>query len=90
MSVYPRKCRRKECAGKKCRHEQAEIKIRRDIFDGKYEIAASGKEKLKGFIEQDYLPWAKTNKLSFKNDDSRSKMVIERFGAKSFREITPE
>jgi hypothetical protein len=68
--------------------EQAEIKIRRDIFDGKYGIAASGKEKLKEFIEQDYLPWARTNKLSFKNDDSRSKMIIERFGLKSFREIT--
>lgn len=34
--------------------------------------------------------WTKTNKSSFKNDDSRSKMIIERFGSKSFREVTPE
>lgn len=32
----------------------------------------------------------KANKPSFKNDDSRSKVVIARFGKKSFRDITPE
>jgi integrase len=70
--------------------DQAEAKIKRDIFEGKYDIAASGKEKLKDFIERDYLPWTKTNKASFSNESSRSKMIIERFGSKAFREITPE
>ncbi len=70
--------------------EQAEAKIKRDIFEGRYSIAASGKGNLGEFIEKEYLPHAKVNKRSFKNDDSRSKVVIARFGDKSFRDITPE
>jgi integrase len=70
--------------------EQAEAKIRRNIFEGKYGTPASGKGNLGEFIEKDYLPHAKANKRSFKNDDSRSKVVIVRFGNRSFRDITPE
>ena len=70
--------------------DQAEAKIKREIFEGKYDIAASGKEKLKHFIVRDYLPWTKINKASFRNEESRSKMILERLGSKSFREITPE
>src|SRR5258705_13606140 len=69
---------------------QAEAKIKRDIFEGKYGTPASGKDNLGEFIEKEYLPHAKANKRSFKNDYSRSKVVIARFGNKSFRDITPE
>lgn len=70
--------------------EQAEAKIRQSIFDGKYGTPASGKENLGEFIEKEYLPHAKANKRSFKNDESRSKVVIARFGNNSLREITPD
>jgi len=70
--------------------EQAEEKIKRDIFEGKYGTPASGKGNFGEFIEREYLPHARANKRSFKNDDSRSKVVITRFGNKSFRDITPE
>src|SRR6266700_7331867 len=59
--------------------EQAEAKIKQVIFERKYSIPASGKDNLGEFIEKEYLPYARTNKRSFKNDDSRSKVVIERF-----------
>ncbi len=70
--------------------EQAEVKIKREIFEGKYGTSASGRDNLGEFIGKEYLPHAKANKRSFKNDDSRSKVVIKRFGGKSFRDITPE
>ena len=70
--------------------EQAEDRIKRDIFGRKYGTQATGKDNLGEFIEREYLPHAKANKRSFKNDGSRSKVVIARFGNKSFRDITPE
>ncbi len=59
--------------------DQAEVKIKRDVYDGKYEVQASGKANVREFIEKHYLPWARTNKKSFKNDDSRSKVILKRF-----------
>ncbi len=70
--------------------DQAEVKIKRDVYDGKYEVQASGKANVREFIEKHYLPWARTNKKSFRNDYSRSKVILKRFGSKSFREVTPE
>src|SRR6266542_254211 len=77
-------------AGTKWDEEQAEAKLKQDVFEGKYGTPASGKDNLREFIEKEYLPHAKANKRSFKNDDSRSKVVIARFGNKSCRDSTPE
>jgi hypothetical protein len=44
--------------------EQAEIRIKSEVFEGKYGKAVARVPRLADFIEKTYLPWSRTNKRS--------------------------
>lgn len=68
--------------------KDAEAAIRREIFEGTY-----GKPKGDGlfieYAEDHFLPWAKTNKRSWKADKTKIEALKQYFEGKRFREITP-
>src|ERR1700694_1590756 len=45
--------------------EQAESKIKREIFENRFGQVDLGSEKLAAFIETVFLPWSKSNKRSW-------------------------
>src|SRR5207245_10014850 len=73
----------------KWEEEQAESKIKQEIFECRFGQLYLGSEKLADFIEKVFLPWAKANKRSWKHDEFRCQTLREYFGGKTFREISP-
>ena len=73
-------------AANKYQAQVAEAKAREEVFNGKY-----GKKEstttFKEFVETTYLPWAKENKRSWRNDYSRVKPLLEFFGKQKLSEI---
>jgi integrase len=69
--------------------QQAETKIKQEIFEGRFGQVDLGSEKLADFIEKIFLPWSKANKRSWKHDEFRARTICEFFGGKTFREISP-
>jgi integrase len=69
--------------------EQAESKIKQEIFEGRFGQLDLGSEKLADFIEKIFVPWSKANKRSWKHDEFRARTIREYFGGKTFREISP-
>lgn len=69
--------------------EQAETKIKQQIFEGKFGKVEAGTMKLTNFIEDIYMPWAKSNKRSWRNDHYNSIILKQFFGNKELREIQP-
>ena len=65
--------------------EQAESKIKQEIFEGRFGLAELGSEKLVDF----FLPWSKANKRSWRHDVFRARTICDYFGSKTFREISP-
>ena len=49
--------------------EQAEHKLKEDVYQGNFGMLESGTMKVADFIDDIYMPWAKSNKKSWKNDD---------------------
>ena len=68
--------------------EQVEIHLRKAIFDGKYN-RASGTTRFADFVTKEFLPWSRHNKESWKHDESRAAVLIEFFGNRQLRDITP-
>ena len=69
--------------------EQAESKIKQDVFEGRYGKKDTGTMKLSSFIDEIYLPWAKSNKTSWQNDKYNSVTLKSYFGDKKLKEIQP-
>lgn len=69
--------------------EQAESQLKQDIFEGKFGRLETGTMKLKDFIDEIYMPWAKANKKSWVNDNYNKVILIKVFGNKQLREIQP-
>src|SRR5258705_11256897 len=69
--------------------EQAETKIRQQIFEGRFGQLDLGSEKVADFIERIFLPWSKANKRSWRHDEFRGRTLCEYFRGKAFREISP-
>lgn len=67
---------------------QAETRIRQDIFDRKYN-KASASARFSDFVDKAFLPWARENKRSHKDDEQRALRLKEFFGQKVLRDITP-
>jgi len=67
---------------------QAEMKIRQEIFEGKYNKRRD-LVRFADFIDQTYLPWSKANKKSWQSDVWRTRMLKQYFGKKFLSEITP-
>lgn len=72
----------------KAQAERAESNVRESIYDGKYNKATKTR-RFSEFVDEVYLPWAKANKASWENDDSRAKVLKEFFGNRPIRDITP-
>lgn len=70
--------------------EQAEIRIRNEVFEGTYGSRRKASPFLADFVRETYMPWAKSNKRSWKSDELRCKSLVEHFGSKRLDEITPE
>ncbi len=68
--------------------EQAQTKIKREIFDDKYNRAA-GNEDFTEFGDEVFVPWAKTSKRSWQDDEERARPLKEFFKGKRLRDITP-
>jgi hypothetical protein len=79
--------------------EQAEIKIKRDVFEGKYG-KQSGTMLFGKFVgdplaadnqfgEGTFLDWARHNKRSWRHDVFRMRTLLRAFAGKTLGEITP-
>jgi integrase len=75
-------------ARNKAQAEQAEVRIRNEIFEGRFGKLI-GSMKLSEFINDVYLPWARLNKRHPRNDELHCKDILKFFGSKSFAEISP-
>src|SRR5882762_7928306 len=69
--------------------EQAELKIKQAVFEGRFGLVQSGTIKLDKFIDEFYMPWAKANKRSWKGDKIYSAVLKDYFKGKSLCEINP-
>lgn len=69
--------------------EQAESQLKQDVFEGRFGRLETGTMKLKEFIEDIYMPWAKANKKSWLNDHYNKEILKKFFGNKQLREIQP-
>ncbi len=67
--------------------QQAETRIRNQIFEGKYGTFQSNKT-LRALVEKDFLPWARENKRSWRNDFSRIKPLLAFFGSQKLADIS--
>jgi integrase len=80
--------------------EQAEIKLKRDVFEGKYgrqygrknfaEFVGDPDAVGDNFGEGTFLEWAKNNKRSWKHDRFRVRPILIAFKRKTLGEIHPE
>ncbi len=68
--------------------EQAQTKIKRDIFDDKYNRAAGNKDFAE-FVDEVFVPWSKASKRSWQDDEERSRPLKACFKAMRLRDITP-
>jgi len=72
----------------KAQAEREERKKWDEIYEGRYG-RPKGNMTVKDFIEKEFLPWAKSEKRSWRNDKSRAKPIIEYFGNKKLCEVAP-
>ena len=69
--------------------EQAETKIKQEVFEGRFGLVQSGTIKLDKFIDEIYMPWAKANKRSWKGDAIYTVILKDYFKGKALCEISP-
>ena len=79
--------------------EQAEIKLKRDVFEGKYgkqfgtmlfaEFVGDPDDEQSQFGEGTFLEWAKNNKRSWKHDRYRMRALLAAFKGKKLGDISP-
>jgi integrase len=69
--------------------EQAETKLKQSVFEGKFGTLETGTMKVSDFIDEIYMPWAKSNKKSWKNDEYGKDVLNKFFGNKQLRELQP-
>lgn len=71
----------------KAQAQRAENTLRESVYDGRYSSAkAIG---FTSFVDSEFLPWARANKLSFADDERRAKSLKEFFKEQPMREILP-
>jgi integrase len=72
----------------KAQAEEAEVRMRSKVFEGKYRPQADN-VMLAEFIDSVYLPWARLNKRHPRNDEMHCKAIKEFFGKKTFAQLSP-
>ncbi|HEY8227438.1 MAG TPA: site-specific integrase [Pyrinomonadaceae bacterium] len=68
--------------------KQAQTKIKRDIFDDKYNRVAGNKDFTE-FVDEVFVPWARVSKRSWQDDEERARPLKEFFAGKRLRDVTP-
>lgn len=68
---------------------EAEVTVKRRVFEGTYGAAIAGSRLFSEFIDKDYLPWAKTNKRTWQNDERHALILKQAFTGKKLREVSP-
>jgi len=69
--------------------EQAEVKIKRELLENRYDLRRTSTERLTDFIDEVFLPWSKLNKRSWRDDVYITNTLKEYFGGKTFQELSP-
>jgi integrase len=69
--------------------EQAEHKLKQDVYQGTFGMLETGTMKVDDFIDDIYMPWAKSNKKSWKNDEYGKVVLKKFFGNRQLREVQP-
>ena len=70
----------------KAQAQQAEVKIKNKIYERKYgKISAS--QNFAEFVTNTYLPWARANKRSSRDDELHANVFCRHFGKKALNEI---
>jgi|GEM_PF-427365 len=68
---------------------EAENAERRKVFDNTYGTPKLGSRLFSEFVEDVYMPWAKTNKRTWANDEGHAAILKEAFKGKALREVSP-
>ncbi len=71
----------------KAQAERAETQIREDVYGGKYEKATA--PSFETFVKEEYLPWSRLNKRSWRSDVEYTNVLLQEFGKLNLDEITP-
>jgi integrase len=69
--------------------DQAELRIKQEIFEGRFGTQETGKRFVTDFIDSDYLPWAKANKRSWRDDEYKLPVIRSFLSGKSFQDVSP-
>src|SRR4030095_15018759 len=69
--------------------EQADLRIRQEIFEGRFGNQETGKRLVTDFIDSEYLPWAKNNKRSWREDEYKLPVIKSFFSGKIFCDVSP-
>jgi integrase len=69
--------------------EQAEIKLKREMLENRYDLRRTSTERLSDFIDEVFLPWSKLNKRSWRDDVYIANTLKQYFEGKTFQEISP-
>jgi integrase len=72
----------------KAQAERVEVTIRDSVCEGIYGKNVDA-PKLRNFIAETFMPWAKTNKRTWAHDEFRSRPLLEAMGHKAMDEISP-
>lgn len=67
----------------------AEASARSDVFKGTYGRQEMGNQLFSEFVDQHYLPWAKTNKRTWRNDQYIAAGLCETFRGKRLCDVGP-
>jgi len=68
--------------------EQAESKIKQEIFEKRFEVEEKGIDLRSDFLDDVYLPWSKVNKKSWRDDVYMVPMLKAYFEGKALRDIS--
>src|SRR6267142_1955632 len=70
----------------KAEAEQAEVKIKTRIYERKFGKMSASKN-FTDFVNGTYLPWARANKHSSRDDELHARVFFRHFGKKALNEI---
>lgn len=76
-------------ASSKWEAQEAEAIAKQKVFLGTYRQPQLGTQSFSEFVEQTYLPWARANKRTWRDDERIASVLADNFRGKTLREISP-
>lgn len=68
---------------------RAETRFKGELLAGRYDLADQSSDITFSVLAKKFLGWSKENRKSWRSDQSRIKPLVESFGDKGLREISP-